>query len=273
MTMLGGLCAEEDEVALALIGRGKEIARRAKTGRLVLQDSRRAWPGDLHTTSNHVSWSVDLRSGADAMWSRLRRDIRRQVRIARKNELIVDVDRTGKLLGDFYDVFGLFSHQVGTPLFSSGFLKHIVETFPDEFSVAVVYKGKQPIGGYFQLLMGKTVYGVWGGALREHLKLRPVYLAYWELLCDAAEQGYHFLDMGRSPTGSGSSEFKGRWGGVSSPFYQQAASTRNQQASGSMTARMQTDARLRRIMRLWSRLPFPLVQYLGPRLRRHVPFA
>jgi hypothetical protein len=24
---------------------------------------------------------------------------------------------------------------------------------------------------------------------------------------------------------------------------------------------------------LWPRLPFPLAQFLGPRLRRHVPFA
>ena len=40
--------------------------------------------------------------------------------------------------------------------------------------------------------------GMWGATLRDYLQLRPVYLAYWEMLADAANSGFSVLDMGRS---------------------------------------------------------------------------
>ena len=46
--------------------------------------------------------------------------------------------------------------------------------------------------------MGAANYGVWGAALHEYLELRPVYLAYWELLADSIARGFARLDMGRT---------------------------------------------------------------------------
>ncbi len=279
MTMPGGLCADSDEAATALIERGMEIARQAKVKRLVLQDTRRVWPTErpLYTTSHHVHWVVDTRAGADALWSGLHKNIRRQVRMARKNGLVVEIDRTGERLGDFYDVLSRFAHNAGTLLFGQNFVEHIIQAFPGEFNIAVTYKEKQPIGAYFQLVMGKTVYGVWGATLHEYLNLRAVYLAYWEMLRDTAASGYEYLDMGRSPANSNTSKFKGQWGGVSRPIYQQVAAIGNDQAQEteveSIVNRVQTEAKFQRFMRVWSKLPFPVVQFLGPRLRRHVPFA
>jgi hypothetical protein len=109
--------------------------------------------------------------------------------------------------------------------------------------------------------------------LREYLSQRPAYLAYWEILRYASENGFHFVDMGRSPTGSNASKYKGQWGGVSRPVYQQVASVRSRHSVNSFTERIQSDGKLQLIMRLWPRLPLPLVQYLGPKLRHYVPFA
>jgi hypothetical protein len=193
--------------------------------------------------------------------------------MARHNQLTVEFDRTGTCLGDFYDVFSRYAHQLGTPVFGRNFLEHIVETFPDGFSIALVRSGGQPIGGYFQLRMKDTVYGMWGATLRQYLELRPVYLAYWEILCDAAAHAYHFLDMGRSPAGSTASEFKGQWGGLVRPIYQQVANLRGSQPSAGLALRAQTDSKFRLVRQLWPMLPLPVARYLGPKLRYHVPFA
>lgn len=273
MTMPGGLCAESDEVAAQLIARGQDIARQAKAKHLLLQDTRQAWPGDLYTTSDHVHWIVDVRMDPDELWKGLDGNIRRQVRIARHNQLTAEIDRTGKCLGEFYDVFSRCTHQFGTPVFGRAFLEHILETFPNGFNIALVRKGGQPIGGYFQLQMGRSVYGMWGATLREYFKQRPVYLAYWEMLSDASENGYHFLDMGRSPSGSNASKYKGQWGGVSEPIYQQIAGIVKPHAAGSQANGARTSGKYQLFMRLWPKLPLPAVQYLGPKLRRHVPFA
>ncbi|HBY98631.1 MAG TPA: hypothetical protein DEP84_32580 [Chloroflexi bacterium] len=272
-TMPGGLCAESPEVAAALIARASEIARRANARTFVLQDTRQAWPGDLQTTSHHVHWVVDLRAGAEDLWHRLDGNIRRQVRLARRSGLTIEIDRSGRRLGEFHNVLSHFTHQVGTPVFGRCFLEHIVAAFPEGFNIAVVYDGHQPIGAYFQLEMGRTVYGTWGAALREYLKLRPVYLAYWEMLADMAAQGYHFLDMGRSPADSNASTFKGQWGGSAHPVYQQMVSLGGSRPAGREAGALPSGVTRGYFSRIWSRLPFPVVQFLGPRLRRHMPFA
>lgn len=273
MTMPGGLCADDPEVAAALIDRGKQVAQRAKVKRLVLQDTRRNWPGDLQTTSHHVSWVIDVRAGTDALWKGLDKNIRRQVRMARNKGLTVEIDRTGAHIDDFYEILSRFTHNIGTPLFGQSFLEHIVETFPGGFNIAVVYKEKQPVGAYFQLEMGNTVYGTWGATLHEYLKQRAVYLAYWEMLSDTVVNGYDYLDMGRSSAGSNSSKFKGQWGGVSSPVYQQIAGIGGHHSAASIVDRVESDSKFQRFMQVWPKLPFSVVQILGPRLRRHVPFA
>jgi CelD/BcsL family acetyltransferase involved in cellulose biosynthesis len=236
MTMPGGLCADSEEVAAELISHAKEITCQARVRRLILHDTRQKWPGELVTS--------------------------------------VEIDHSGQHLSAFYDVLSRCTHQMGTPLFGPNFLERIVDTFPDGFNIAMVFRKQQPIGGYFQLQMGNTVFGMWGATLREYLKLRPVYLAYWEILSYASAHGYAFLDMGRSPVGSETSKYKGQWGGVARPIYQQVIRANGDaNANASNTDRIQLDSKFQLVMRLWPKLPLPVVRYLGPKLRHHVPFA
>jgi len=272
MTMPGGLCADNAEVALALVQQAQSILGQAKIGRLVVQDTRQAWPGPWPTASGHVNWRMAVPQDEEILWKKLDRNIRRQIRLARENQLHAVVERSPRLLDDFYAVFSRFTHQSGTPVFAKKFLEQVVKQFPDGYKIAVVYKAEQPIGGYFQLELGDTVYGVWGATLHEYLALRPVYLAYWEILADAVAHKFAYLDMGRSPIDSNASAFKRQWGGVCVPVYQQVVSLASQ-PSPSLTNQTQTDARFRMFRQLWPKFPFALAQFLGPKLRRHIPFA
>jgi FemAB-related protein (PEP-CTERM system-associated) len=271
-TMPGGLCADTEEVALALIEEGRRWAQAAKARRFFIADTRQAWPADLVTMTDHVCWLVDVRLDTETLWKRLDDNIRRQVRIARSNKLHVAIDRTGQLLGTFYRVFSDFAHQSGTPLFGLHFLEKVIETFSGGFSIAVVYQEEHALGGYFQLEMGHTIYGMWGGTPRQFLKLRPVYLAYWEIIRDAVSQGFHCLDMGRSPAGSNASRFKGQWGGVSQPVHLQGVPF-GQDRSAQHAGEISQGHLFQLVTYLWPRLPLPVARFLGPKLRRHVPFA
>jgi hypothetical protein len=79
--------------------------------------------------------------------------------------------------------------------------------------------------------------------------------------------------MGRSPLDSTAAYYKGQWGGVSSPVYQQVTGFGPVADEASIASRAQSDHKLELMMRLWPKLPLSVVQYLGPKLRRHVPFA
>jgi hypothetical protein len=244
--------------------------------RFVVLDGRRAWPAGLETLSGHVHWAVDVRPGPGALWDGLDRNLRRQVRMARSNGVSVEIDRTGQALDAFYDVFSRFTHEAGTPVYSRRFLEQVVDTFPGGFNIALVQLAGQPIGGFFQLEMGRTMLGMWGATLHAYLALRPNYLAYWSLLEDAAQRGFHTLDMGRSPAGSTASAFKGQWGGVCSPVYRQFATlgSAGSPDAGPIASGARTESSgMHLVSRVWPNLPLPVASYLGPKLRRHVPFG
>lgn len=275
MTLPGGLCADDAAAAAALIREGLARARLSAMRRLVLQDGRDAWPAGLATRSDHVHWQVDVSMSTEALWSHLHRNVRRQVRMARSNGLTVEIDRSGRALDAFYDVFSRFTHEAGTPVYSRQFLANVVEAFPDGFNIALVHHEGKAIGGFFQLEMGQRMLGMWGATLHAYLELRPNYLAYWSLLEDAAQRGFAFLDMGRSPASSNASAFKGQWGGECLPVYRQqlslGAGAGAVQGQAADTTR--PSQRMQLVTRLWPKLPLPLATYLGPKLRHHVPFG
>ncbi len=272
-TMPGGFCAHSDEVASALIRKGAELAKEINAKRFVVHDSRIEWPSELGTECRHEAWIVDVRGGEDEVWSGLHRNIRRQVRMGRKNELTVEIDRKGELLGDFYTVFSQFAHQAGTPVFGLSFLENVIRQFQDGFDIVVVYLEGKPIAGYFQLEMGNSVYGAWGAALHEFFKLRPVYLAYWSILAEGIERGFDYLDMGRAPLESSASKFKGQWNGESVPVYQQTLSIDGSQKASSAATQAQEDSKFQMVRQYWPKLPYSVAVRLGPKLRRHIPFA
>lgn len=275
-TMPGGLCAAGLDAAEALIAAGLETAQDWGSGRFRLHDTRHAWPVDgLRTTTRHEHWLVDISMGADGLWKALDGNIRRQVRKARKNGLTAEIDRTGRLLDPFYDLFSRFVHGMGTPAFGREFLENVRTAFPDGYNICMVWQDEEPLAGYFQFESGGVVTGMWGGAMPEFLSLRPVYLGLWAVMEDAARRGFHCLDMGRSPAGSNASRFKGQWGGVSAPVHQQVHATGRRKArhSDPIADGLESDDNMTRMMKWWPRIPYPLAQFIGPRLRRHIPFG
>jgi len=273
MTMPGGICANDETIALSLIEQGKKITIKEGINRILLQDSRLKPPGNWLSESNHVYWVIDLDQSEEALWKRLDGNIRRQVRKARHNGLVVEIDRSGDLLDPFYDVFLRFTHQAGTPVFGRSFLENTIDTFPNGFNIVVVWHEHQPIAGYFQLEMNDTIYGMWGAALPETLKLRPAYLALWEIMREAIHSGFSYLDMGRSPAESNASKFKGQWGGTARPIYQTIINGSEQKPVRSVTSQVQSNEQFQLFMKIWPRLPLSFTRRLGPKLRWHIPFA
>jgi len=275
-TLPGGICADDEESAAALLAEAKRTLRSVHAKRLVLHDSRQEYTANgqagFHSTCDHEEWFLDLQGGEEKVLASLDRNIRRQIRMAERNELKAVVDRTGTTLDDFYLVMSRFTHQAGTPIFARKFLAEVIAAFPNDFNIVMVYKDSQPLGGYFQLELGKTNYGVWGATLHEFLELRPVYLAYWTIIADSIERGFETLDMGRSPIGSNASQYKSQWATRSRPVYQQTWSL-NERPVASVAKQAQSDERFQNFRRIWPKLPLPLTQLMGPLIRPQIPFG
>jgi predicted N-acyltransferase len=270
------MCADEEEAGAALLAEAQRIAASLHAKRLVLHDARTLCRGDgtagFHSTCDHEGWLLDLARDEERALAALDRNIRRQIRIAERNELSATVDRTGAKLDDFYSVLSRFTHAAGTPIFARKFLAEVIAAFPNGFNIVMVYKGGLPIGGYFQLELGTTNFGVWGATLHEFLELRAVYLAYWTIITDSVMRGFTVLDMGRSPTGSNAAYYKSQWATRSQPIYQHTWSPGGQPALG-VAKRAQEDAHFQAFRRIWPKLPLPVAEVVGPLIRRQIPFG
>lgn len=269
----GGICTSSETVAVDLLARAEQLARCRRLDRLVLRDSRQRWPGKLDTQSDFVAYKVELVEDSDALWKGLHKNVRRQVRMARRNGVTVKISREPDAVNEFYRVFSTFTRRMGTPVFGRDFLHRVVDTFHKQFEIALAYYEGAVVGAYLQQQLRGTVFGMWGASLPAYLGLRPNYLIYWEIMRHAAEQGYRYLDMGRSRRGSGTSNFKKQWGGEAHPVYRQYLSLQDFKTTADVSERVQITRWFQLFTQVWCRLPLPLTVFLGARMRRHLPFA
>lgn len=266
----GGVCAETPQAAEVLVEAAAARAHALGVDYLALRDTLDPVAPGLTTVNQHAVFVLEVPSGPDQVLAALPSNMRRQVRQGLNRGVQVTAGQAD--LWDFYHMFARFTRDVGTPIFSAGFLERVADALADHWMVVCIRHSGRVIGGGFQILLGDTVWGLWGGALRESLKLRPNHLLVWGCLCYAAEHGFGRLNFGRSQIGSGQYEFKRQWGGTAFPLYQHFQPLRRRSvpnvlvgAGPSRTQRLFVGA--------WRRLPVPLASWLGPRVRQHIPFG
>jgi len=125
---------------------------------------------------------------------------------------------------------------------------------------------------------GKLVSAVWalfykdevvpyfGGSIREYNRLAVNNFMYWMLMKYGCENGYRVFDFGRSKQGTGSFDFKKRWGMVMSQLPYQYALVRQQ----AMPDTSPLNPKFALGIQLWKKLPLPVTQWVGPMISRHL---
>jgi FemAB-related protein (PEP-CTERM system-associated) len=267
----GGLCAKNDEAAVALIERAKELTCQVGARYLSFRDSPQEWGGGLVSVADHYTMVRDLPARTDKLLKSFDRKVRRYVKAALKGDVDVSLGN-GEYLDDFYAVYRVFLRDKGTPSFGKGFLHNVVAEFGDNLLICCIRWQGQLIGAYCAFLFGDAILGAWGAALPRYLDHRPNHMSYWAYMQYGCEHGFRHMDLGRSRIGSGSYEFKKGWGAQPQPLYQLYYIRGNSQAPRVGSSR-QDDARYRLFVNLWRRLPLPLVEALGPHLRKMIPFG
>lgn len=270
-TLPGGLCADSEGAAVALIELAKELTVNINAKYLGIRDSRKEWNAGLVSVCKHCTMIRELPSTSEELWKGLHRGVRRGIQNALKNDLKVSIGGE-EYLDDFYALFSKFTRDLSTPCFSRVFLNNIVEELSDHLLICCVRWQGRLIGAFATFLFRDALFGAWGGSLRKYLDRSPNHIAYWELMRYGCEHLFRRIDLGRSRIGSGQYEFKKGWGAQPRPLYQQYF-LNGLKVVPDISTQMEADYKYRLFTRLWRKLPLPLTQRLGPHIRRHLPFA
>jgi FemAB-related protein (PEP-CTERM system-associated) len=267
---LGDIIADSEEICRGLARKAVALAIKSKVTSLEIRsrtenllDENIGWPFQVQT--GKVRMLLDLPDSSEALWKGFKSKLRSQIRKAEKNGLTF---RWGSLenLSAFYDVFGRNMHTLGSPVHSRKWIEKIMANFGKNSRMGLVYKGDRAIGCGIILYTKHSVSIPWASTLREFNRLSPNMMLYWNLLQFAADQGKKKFDFGRSTLNEGTYIFKKQWGAQPKPLYWYTLTPK----SSILNDNKKTSLKRQLLAELWTKMPYFLSNYLGPKLRRYI---
>src|SRR5262245_6599476 len=261
----GGVLTERFEAQQALLEAAVSRANTLGATHVELRHERQLdldWPSKQHK----VSMRLDLPREAEALWKRFPSKLRSQIRRALREQLTVRLEGI-ELLDDFYRVFARNMRDLGTPVYGRRFFKAILEEFPKDARICVIYLGRQPVAAGFLYGFKNTLEIPWASSDRRYNRFSPNMLLYHAALEYACREGFTTFDFGRSTPGSGTFRFKEQWGARPVPLYWYRWS-RDGRPDPDVSPQ---NSKYARLIRAWKTLPVPLARLLGPLIVRNIP--
>ena len=221
-----------------------------------------AFPGLL---TSKVHMRLTLPDTIEKLWKGFDSKLRNQIRKGEKTDF---KPAWGGLdqLDAFYDVMSRNMRDLGTPIYGRRLFEEILTTFPNDAELCILRDGAKPVAGAL-LLHGPGVTEVpSASSLRDYNASCVNMVMYARLLERAVERRQTIFDFGRSTADGPTFKFKKQWGARPSPTAWQF-----HYRTGRSTEVRPDDARYRRLIRIWQRLPVKLTQVLGPPIVRGIP--
>ncbi|MEO8678639.1 MAG: FemAB family XrtA/PEP-CTERM system-associated protein [Vicinamibacterales bacterium] len=261
----GGLVASDPTVRGLLVDRARTIAAERGLSHVELRHTARLMP-ELPVRQHKVGMALPLEPDAERAWAALDRKVRNQIRKAEKSGLVA---RRGgvELLDAFYDVFARNMRDLGTPVYSPAFFRHVLSTFADTASVFLVEQDTTVVAAGIALAHRQVLAVPWASSLREFRAQSPNNLLYWRIIEHAIAQKMTTFDFGRSTPGEGTFQFKEQWGAQPSPLYWEYVLSPGAELPDLTTK----SPRFQAAIATWKRLPVPLTRWLGPHIVRSIP--
>ncbi len=261
----GGLLAEDDEVAQALLQPARDALEANGLDFVELRDQRRAWPG-LETNDEHVTMVLDLPDDQDVLWKGFNWKLRNRIRKGLKASFDVHWARHAD---SFHKVLLENMRDLGTPIMGRAFYDLVTTEYGSAAEQLVISLRGRAVGAMLTIEHGGVVADPWASSLRSMFRYCPNQVLYWEALCRAIARGAGRFDMGRSQRESGTYGFKEQWGAQPVQLYYQYILGRSRVIPTLEQQRQQFDM----AVRVWKRLPVAVAELVGPHLKRLFPEA
>lgn len=251
------------EVRRGLAEESRRLAADLGVDLLELRD-RHEIPGDLEVSHRRITVVLELPDDPEVLWMDLKGKVRSQVRRPRKAGMTARVG--GQEVDAFYEVFTQHMRDLGTPVLPRSLFDALLDAFPEEVEFCAVYHEDQPVAAGCGFRHHDEFEITWASALRDFSREAPNMLLYWTLIERTIERGGTAFNFGRCTPGSGTHRFKSQWGGDDVPLYWSQWSKDGRDATPSPEEGIFETATT-----VWSKLPLPVANALGPFLSRQIP--
>jgi FemAB-related protein (PEP-CTERM system-associated) len=265
------ICCRDKETFRFIIGFIKDMPVKYRTDyaevRLMGQEDEEA---EVFIDKGNYTFLLPLVGGEEQVMSLSSGSNRNHTKKTAKNKWF-SVSFEDKGLEDFYRVYCRTVKRLGSPAPAYGFFSSIRRLLPDNTVILTAKDNDNDrvIGGMFLFLWKDTVYYYWGGALTEYNRKYINNFMYWEAAKYGISKGFKFLDLGRSPYGSGTYKFKEQWGAgpVQLKYCRFGKDLRQDSGEKGIAVKKEN---FRLFISMWKHMPGPVTKVIGRHLIKYI---
>ena len=258
-----GIVADDTSIQNILIEKAQKLGQEHAVDHLELRQLKIS-EGNFSNYSEKVLMVMELEPNEEDQLRKLSSERRNRIKRAKKSGLSVEITDSSKL-HLFYDIWTKNMRDLGSPPHSLSFFENICHHFDNQYTILLVKTDGVYIGAALALHWKDTITIPWVSSLREYFKMYPNNILYWEAMRFAISQNIQFFDFGRSTQGSGTYEFKKRWGAISRPLHWQYFAIGNNKSSPEVN-----ENKYKLAVEIWKKLPVQITRIVGPSLRKNI---
>ena len=261
----GGILADNDSGAGILLAKAQEIARIENVQFLELRNFQNILKApQLQAKDLYVTFRTELDADPEKNLLSIPRKTRAECRAGTKNALEFKVDEVG--IDDFYRIYSRSVRDLGTPVFSKRLFENGMRAFGDRCKIFSVHHKLKLVAAVWTLFYKDEVIPYYGGSIREYNHLAVNNFMYWMLMKHGCENGYKIFDFGRSKKGTGSFDFKKRWGMTMAdlPYQYYLVGKKSLPDTSPLNPKFAMS------IRIWRKMPMPIANAFGPLIAKHL---
>jgi len=261
----GGILAGSESASRAIFQRASVIAKDLGIQFLELRSFRNPLlDNSLARKDIYVTFRTELREDPEATMLTIPRKTRAEIREGIRNGFEFKVDAIGP--SEFFEVYSQSVRRLGTPVFSKRLFINGLQQFGADCKIFSVHRQGQLASAVWTLFYKDEVVPYFGGSISEYNRLAVNNFMYWMLMKYGCEHGYKIFDFGRSKKGTGSFDFKKRWGMTMTELPYQYFLVRQK----SLPDTSPLNPKFSKAIQIWRRLPLPVTQLIGPLISKHL---
>lgn len=258
----GGVCADSQASAAALLSAAKELLGRCGAVYLELRHRRAMADETLQAHSLYSRFRMALRGDPQRHAEDLGSNNRRKISKAARSGARLVISRD---LGALYPIHLHTVHRLGTPCFPRRYFELILEVFGDRAEIYLVELKGRFVAYDLALSFKGGLVCQFNGSLSSAFDCYPNNFLFWKAVEMGCQRGMRELDYCRSRRGSGTAQFKRLLRLEEEPLTYQYYLPRGQV----MPRRTPSSARYQWLIRAWQRLPLAMTRWLGPSVVRY----
>ena len=220
----------------------------------------------LRTINRYITFRVDLTKDKEILWRSLNKKTRNSTRKAIKNNLNVYEVSTDDELEKYFSLYLKTQKRHGSPPHNFKLFKNLVKLMRKNIKILMAEHRAKPISGIIIFYDKQGIFWWSGVSDPKFRNLNGTNLLLWEVIQWGHENGYAYMDLGRTRHGSGVYHFKKGWGGVEVPLKDYVYSIKG---DGKGTPDP-SEGKYRLLTKVWSRLPISVSKLIGPRIIKQI---